>query len=320
MGIKNREYVAFKNFRYSFNGKEKTDEISGGGNSYDYGERIYDVRISRWLSLDKLSGTFPDESNYCFVSNTPIAFKDNDGNILTPTFKSPEAKEAFIKLVNDHLGDQFQVKLTPVKGQADAFRVSIIPKEGGGKKENLNKFDRAFYTEVTKVTTDPKVNVKIDVTFNAPLMVGSAMDREIDVYDILQAESTNFGKATSEYTQTSGGLFVHEVIEQYILQSRGITAEKSGEGEVYAHFKDLKDSNGKTIRKGAHTYGKEAEDRVNGVKQIGETSGSNETGNYNGFLLENGNEFRIYPLKGVTKTETIKTKTETPKKVEKSVK
>jgi RHS repeat-associated protein len=311
-----RAYTTANGYRYGFNGMEKDNEVKGQGNSYDYGARIYDPRIAKWFSIDKLSSKFADESNYCFVSNTPIAFKDADGNILTPTFKSPEAKEAFVKLVNDHLGGQFAVKLIPLKGQADVFTVSIVATKGGGKTDNLNKFDKAFYTEVTKVTKDTKVNVKIDVDYKIGAMVGNANAPEIDVYDMLQAESTNAGKDPSEYTQTSGGLFVHEIIEQYVLQSRGITAKKSGEGEVYLNYHDQKNSKGQVIKKGAHTYGKEAEDRVNGVKQIGNgTDGANEKGErYNAFQLENGNEFRIYQSdggKGNTKTETIKGKTAT---------
>ncbi len=31
-------------YRYGFNGMEKDDEISGSGNSYDFGARTYDPR------------------------------------------------------------------------------------------------------------------------------------------------------------------------------------------------------------------------------------------------------------------------------------
>jgi hypothetical protein len=32
-------------YRYGFNGKEKDNEVSGNGNSQDYGLRIYDPRL-----------------------------------------------------------------------------------------------------------------------------------------------------------------------------------------------------------------------------------------------------------------------------------
>ena len=32
-----------KQYSYGFNGKEKDDEVKGGGNSVDFGSRIYDA-------------------------------------------------------------------------------------------------------------------------------------------------------------------------------------------------------------------------------------------------------------------------------------
>jgi RHS repeat-associated protein len=70
------------NYRYGFNGKEKDDEISGGieGADYDYGARIYDSRIGRFLSIDSKFKLSPELTPYRFGLNNPIIFKDNDGN------------------------------------------------------------------------------------------------------------------------------------------------------------------------------------------------------------------------------------------------
>lgn len=63
--------------RYGFNGKEKEGEISEG--DLDFGARIYDSKIGRWLSVDPLEKKFPSISTYAFCYNDPIRFKDNDG-------------------------------------------------------------------------------------------------------------------------------------------------------------------------------------------------------------------------------------------------
>lgn len=76
-----RQFVGANGYRYGFNGKEKDDEIKGNGNSYDYGARIYDPRLSRWMSVDKLHAKFPGESPYSFAGNSPIVLLDNDGNV-----------------------------------------------------------------------------------------------------------------------------------------------------------------------------------------------------------------------------------------------
>ena len=41
-------------YRFGFNGKENDNEVKGAGNSVDFGARIYDSRLGRWMSVDSL--------------------------------------------------------------------------------------------------------------------------------------------------------------------------------------------------------------------------------------------------------------------------
>ena len=66
-------------YRYGFNGKEKDDEIKGEGLQYDYGFRIYDPRIGKFLSKDPLMKTYPFYTPYQFAGNSPIIAVDLDG-------------------------------------------------------------------------------------------------------------------------------------------------------------------------------------------------------------------------------------------------
>ncbi len=66
-------------FRAGFNGMERDDKLKGKGNSYDFGARILDVRLGRWLSLDPLAIKYPAFSPYNFVANNPVIFIDPDG-------------------------------------------------------------------------------------------------------------------------------------------------------------------------------------------------------------------------------------------------
>ncbi len=66
-------------YRFGFNGMEKDDEAKCEGNSYDFGARIYDSRLGRWLSLDPLMKKYPGFSPYNFVSNCPLSIVDPDG-------------------------------------------------------------------------------------------------------------------------------------------------------------------------------------------------------------------------------------------------
>lgn len=49
-----RKYTFGSLYRYGFNGKENDNEVKGEGNLQDYGMRIYDPRLGRFLSVDPL--------------------------------------------------------------------------------------------------------------------------------------------------------------------------------------------------------------------------------------------------------------------------
>ncbi len=67
-------------YRYGFNGKEMDNEVKGvPGTQYDYGFRIYDPRIGKFLSEDPLTKEYPMLTPYQFASNTPIQAIDLDG-------------------------------------------------------------------------------------------------------------------------------------------------------------------------------------------------------------------------------------------------
>jgi len=66
-------------YRYGFNGKEMDNELYGDGNQYDFGARIQDPRLGRWLSTDPLQTKYAGLSPYSYVNNSPILMIDNDG-------------------------------------------------------------------------------------------------------------------------------------------------------------------------------------------------------------------------------------------------
>ena len=62
--------------------------MKGEGNQLDYGARLYDARIGRWLSPDPLEREYVGMSPYNFTLNSPIAFIDSDGNSVEPVRSS----------------------------------------------------------------------------------------------------------------------------------------------------------------------------------------------------------------------------------------
>ena len=78
-GMRNAYAVRENGYRFTFNGKEKDDEVKGVGNSLDFGARIYDSRSGRFLSRDPLEFKYSAISPYVFVGNNPINAIDPDG-------------------------------------------------------------------------------------------------------------------------------------------------------------------------------------------------------------------------------------------------
>jgi RHS repeat-associated protein len=78
MPMVGRTYSA-DGYRYGFNGKENDNEVKGEGNQIDYGFRVYDPRIAKFLSVDPLTRKYPELTPYQFASNTPIQAVDLDG-------------------------------------------------------------------------------------------------------------------------------------------------------------------------------------------------------------------------------------------------
>jgi RHS repeat-associated protein len=66
-------------YSFSFNGKEKIDEINGTGNEMDFSARIYDVRLGRWFAIDFCTSKHSDLTPFHFTANCPITYTDKDG-------------------------------------------------------------------------------------------------------------------------------------------------------------------------------------------------------------------------------------------------
>jgi RHS repeat-associated protein len=69
MVMPGRSFEVAGAYRYGFNGKEKEDGINI--DNYDFGARIYDGRVGRWLSVDPKAKDYPSLAPYCGMGNLP---------------------------------------------------------------------------------------------------------------------------------------------------------------------------------------------------------------------------------------------------------
>jgi RHS repeat-associated protein len=66
-----------ESYRFGFGGKEKNSELNS--DNYDFGARIYDGRIGRFLSIDPDFKKYANWSTYIFSINNPIKNIDFEG-------------------------------------------------------------------------------------------------------------------------------------------------------------------------------------------------------------------------------------------------
>lgn len=78
MQMPNRKFDAGSKYRYGFNGKE-IDKETATTTTYDYGFRIYNPSLGKFLSVDPLTKSYPWYTPFQFAGNSPLKNIDLDG-------------------------------------------------------------------------------------------------------------------------------------------------------------------------------------------------------------------------------------------------
>ncbi|OFY87126.1 MAG: hypothetical protein A3F72_16605 [Bacteroidetes bacterium RIFCSPLOWO2_12_FULL_35_15] len=190
-----------KPYRYGFNGKESDFEIKDiGGSSYDYGARMYDPRLGRWLATDPFAAKYPSMSPYVFGANNPILFIDPDGKTIIITGTADYTTKTFAvlqSLTNEKLvllsnGTVIQAnKLPPFcdKSSIQAFGSPVvIPERNTSKPEGTSLVNEVINSNHVVTIEDAKApdygNHTFPNSFDAQEPgVGDGSRIEFDHYD-----------------------------------------------------------------------------------------------------------------------------------------
>ena len=135
-------------YRYGFNGKENDNEVKGDGNQQDYGARIYDPRLGRFLSVDPLSGKFPNESPYSYAGDNPIGMIDPDGQAKYSVHLQYDAKT----------GKYTILKILKSSG----LKPKVISKWSSMYVDHVDWYNYQTFT-VTVINADPKIAYDIKI-------------------------------------------------------------------------------------------------------------------------------------------------------------
>ena len=154
-------------YRFGFNGKEKDKETYGEGNEYDYGFRIYNPRIGRFLSTDPLFKKYPELTTFQFASNTPIWGMDLDGLevlYMTDGTRVDQVGESTeVRVVNEKMTfEQAKQLAATIKAAKDLPEVSnslinLNTTSAGIKEADLNL--KAFLLTVRQAENSNKYGI-----------------------------------------------------------------------------------------------------------------------------------------------------------------
>jgi RHS repeat-associated protein len=150
-------------YRYGFNGKENDNDVGKGtGNQQDYGMRIYDPRVGRFLTEDPITLKYPELTPYQFASNNPIANIDIDGlegrnattkkgflnppPVLTPPVVLPPAAGIGTLVEEQTIKQGAKVVLAiPVVMLTAIFTAIPVPTDGHNEQMNERKISRGLW-------------------------------------------------------------------------------------------------------------------------------------------------------------------------------
>ncbi|HWJ25648.1 MAG TPA: RHS repeat-associated core domain-containing protein, partial [Flavisolibacter sp.] len=150
-------------YRYGFNGKENDNEVKGVGNQQDYGMRVYDPRLGKFLSVDPLTRSYPQLTPYQYASNTPIAYIDLDGlEKYHYTLTLDDQGNSHIKLVSVENFSEWQWK-PKLGGTFLGFQLWEEVKNP--RKEFIVEYN--FKDIVVVGAAAGQVDTKLSLTFNS---------------------------------------------------------------------------------------------------------------------------------------------------------
>ena len=273
----NANFFRLNTSPYGFNGMEKDNEVSGQGNSYDFGARMYNPRIGRWMTIDPLASKYADLSPYNFVGDSPILLIDPNGKEIIISFavesklakengsytviKTYTGKDALKGVVDKGLGGQFELMYEPV-GENGSFRVSLVGIEGAGDISKLNEKETAFYTKLQSMIMEAETTSISAVENDATVDWGSFSRQIIDVGDMIISENIS-GETTGG---TAQGYLIHELVEANSAQKAGV--DFTDREEVFSEFDEH------------HENAVDSENKVNGNERLVDKEGNGQAGTY----------------------------------------
>ena len=156
-------------YGFGFNGAEHDSEVKSKEASLDFGARIYDPRICRFLSIDPFQIEFPWLSHYCYAGNSLLMFIEANGLVIQ--FAENAQKETAMKIyqdIYDHADEETKAKLKVLENSDVVylidFAADLSDKKVGGENPGNGAGTVGVNFEKTSFdSNDPKLVIDISI-------------------------------------------------------------------------------------------------------------------------------------------------------------
>jgi RHS repeat-associated protein len=199
-----RQYTAnYTTYRYGFNGKENDNDVKGEGNQQDYGMRISDPRLGRFLSVDPITANYPWYTPYQFAGNTPMQAIDIDGleEYVVTNFlnKAKQIVETQISFITDKATkENVDMQLITVHGKTPISPNSkVLVRNLDFDTEKLLSYERRQALnarELAVLKTGDKEKIKGYDPFSVQIEMGQPLESTADDYSTKDYELVSLSK------------------------------------------------------------------------------------------------------------------------------
>ena len=173
---------------------------------YDYGARMYEPALGRFMTIDPMAEKYYNISAYC--ANNPVNYVDLHGDSLTLSGTIQDIELA-VSIYNKGLGGFYTVN-------ADKNGLLSLSPVDGKNFGNMSETQKYFYNMLDKVINGNGM-ATINIEHGSDVLIGDISNYKIDISDIM-----NIGDGPYISSESVLG---HETLEEYLVQTS--TAGKS---------------------------------------------------------------------------------------------
>lgn len=265
-------------YRFAFNGMEKDDEWSVEGGSYDFGARIYDARVGRFLAIDPKFSLAPHFSPFSFARNSPIINVDSKGEEAVAYIDSKDGKlyitttYMYVKGGDEGFTDE---QVAAMKAATDEFykQATGMKVTMGGKEYEIGAIT-VKYVEGLGTFAETAKKVKDDNVYG----VNTLSKKDSRNFAARAGDETTLGlskagKASKKQSDNTGDV-VNETTLKASLFDGTVNKETQGYNNVLAN--SIADEAGHTM--GTRHPGQADEEYTYGAMEKGELTSTDADG------------------------------------------